>query len=519
MNAFRISVLLGAGLLWTAAAAAQDTYSPAGCMSCQGREYRLVYQTQYEQRQTTSYRIEYETQYEERRETRYRPVWETEVRERRYTVSKPILETAEREERVTVMKPVCETQVRDESYDTVHYVQETAEREERVIVNQPVTETAEREECYTVQRPVVETVYRPQCRTVMQPVVTQQTQFVDQGCYQDQVTYKPSWWQHQLAWQSGGCAVDPVTGQVVYQRPGFYWAPVNRGTYEVARVWQPNVVAQQVQQVQYVPQTVTEQVPVQVTRYQSEQVVRKVPYQTCRIVQQEVVRKIPYTVSRPVVERVERKVPVQVYRMVTEEQVRKVPYQTCRMVQEERVEQVPTQVCRMEAYEETVRIPHVVEKRIPVTCNYTVPHVECYRVPVDDCCCGPQLRRAVEFELLRRSGRQRRGHDRAGRQRHDVRPDPDAGPDDFEAGHFQPVERREAAGIAPATDAHAPGGCRATVRRRKTAARGRSRGSANRMPPRLRRSIRRLGRWPMVPVLRPSSGDVEKPPCHTIPIP
>ena len=125
----------------------------------------------------------------------------------------------------------------------------------------------------------------------------------------------------------------------------------------MARVWQPNVVAQQVQQVQYVPQTVTEQVPVQVTRYQSEQVVRKVPYQTCRIVQQEVVRKVPYTVSRPVVEHVERKVPVQVYRMVTEEQVRKVPYQTCRMVQEERVEQVPTQVCRMAPYEETVRIP------------------------------------------------------------------------------------------------------------------------------------------------------------------
>ena len=62
MNALRISVLLGAGLLWTAVAAAQDTYSPAGCMSCQGREYRLVYQTQYEQRQTTAYRIEYETQ-------------------------------------------------------------------------------------------------------------------------------------------------------------------------------------------------------------------------------------------------------------------------------------------------------------------------------------------------------------------------------------------------------------------------------------------------------------------------
>ena len=239
---------------------------------------------------------------------------------------------------------------------------------------------------YTVQRPVTETVMRQQCHTVLQPVVTQQTQLVDQGCFREQVTYKPSWWANRLDWQSGGTMVDPATGVAVYQRPGFYWTPTNRGTYEVNRVWQPNVVAQQVQQVQYVPQTVTEQVPVQMTSYRTEQVVQKVPYQTCRIVQQEVVRKVPYTVSRPVTEHVDRKVPVQVTRMVAEEQVRRVPYQTCRMVQEERVEQVPTQVCRMEAYDETVRIPHVVEKRIPVTYNYVVPRVECYRVPVDDCC-------------------------------------------------------------------------------------------------------------------------------------
>ena len=198
--------------------------------------------------------------------------------------------------------------------------------------------------------------------------------------------------------------------------------PTNRGTYEVNRVWQPNVVAQQVQQVQYVPQTVTEQVPVQVTSYRPEQVVQKVPYQTCRIVQQEMVRKVPYTVSRPVTQHVDRKVPVQVTRMVTEEQVRRVPYQTCRMVQEERVEQVPVQVCRMEAYEETVRIPHVVEKRIPVTCNYTVPHVECYRVPVDDCC--PTACDVSVFKLLQRAGRRRGDRNRARRNDFSRRPTP-----------------------------------------------------------------------------------------------
>ena len=395
MNAYRFAILLTAGLcnaeLCIATAVAQDTCSTGGCMSCQGREYRLVYQTKYEQRQVTSYRLEYETAYEDRRETRYRPVYETQLRERRYTVTKPILETAEREERFTVMKPVCETSVRDESYDVVQYVQETAEREERYIVNRPVTETAEREVTYTVQRPVCETVMRPQCRTVLQPVVTQRCQLVDQGCYHEQTTFKPSLFANRLEWQSGATTVDPLTGAAVYHSPGLYWTPTNRGTYEVNRVWQPNVVTQQVQQVAYVPQTVTEQVPVQVTSYRAEQVVQKVPYQTCRIVQQEMVRKVPYTVSRPVTQHVDRKVPVQTTRMVAEEQVSgKVPYQTCRMVCRRSTAsgnfQVPLQVCRMESYEETVRIPHVVEKRIPVTCNYTVPHVECFRVPVDDCC-------------------------------------------------------------------------------------------------------------------------------------
>ena len=115
MNAYRFAILLTAGLcnagLCTTTAAAQDTCSTGGCMSCCGREYRLVYQTKYEQRQVTSYRLEYENVCEERRETRYRPVYETQLRERRYTVTKPILETAEREERFTVMKPVCETSV------------------------------------------------------------------------------------------------------------------------------------------------------------------------------------------------------------------------------------------------------------------------------------------------------------------------------------------------------------------------------------------------------------------------
>jgi len=48
---------------------------------------------------------------------------------------------------------------------------------------------------------------------------------------------------------------------------GLYWTQTPRGEYEVQRVWHPNVVAQQVQQTNYVPQTVAQQVPMQVCRY------------------------------------------------------------------------------------------------------------------------------------------------------------------------------------------------------------------------------------------------------------
>jgi hypothetical protein len=210
-------------------------------------------------------------------------------------------------------------------------------------------------------RPVQETAYRTEYHTVLQPVVTCQTQYVDHGCFAEQTVMKPGWPATRLTWQSGGCAVDPVTGQTVYQRAGLYWTQTPRGTYEVQRVWHPNVVAQQVQQTNYVPQTVAQQVPMQVCKYVPEQVVRKVPVQVCRI--------------------------------VTEQQVRKVPVTTCRMVYEDRVEQVPYQVCRIVAEPQTISVPRVVEKRIPVTYTYNVPRVVCYRVPLD--LCGEPIGAAV----------------------------------------------------------------------------------------------------------------------------
>jgi hypothetical protein len=216
-----------------------------------------------------------------------------------------------------------------------------------------VYETAERDESYTVMKPVYETSCRTEYHTVLQPVTTYRTQYVDQGCYQQQVVMKPALPSTRLAWQSGTCAVDPATGQTVYERPGLYWVQTPRSQYEVQQVWRPNVIAQQIQQTSYVPQTVAQQVPMQVCKYVPEQVCRKVPIQVCRMVSEQVVRKVPVT--------------------------------TCRMVYEERVEKVPYQVCRMVAEQQTIRVPRTVEKRIPVTYTCNVPRLVCYRVPLDAC--------------------------------------------------------------------------------------------------------------------------------------
>ena len=298
-----LSLLIVAGVLPAVCGQACDCARPAAVStvtsvmspvaSVCGQEYRLVYKTVCEQRQTTAYKIEYETAYEERPVTTYKPIWETQMREERYTVARPVTETSEREEVYTVQKPVWETQMRDNSYTRIRYVQETAEREERYTVNHPITETSEREEAYTVLKPVYETSCRTETYTVMRPQTVCQTQMVDRGGFVEQTVMKPEAPATRLRWMSGTCAVDPGTGQTVYQRAGLYWVQVPRTTCEVQRVWQPNVVAQQVQQTFMVPQTESRQVPVQTVRYEQEQMVRKIPVTTCRIVQEEVVKKVP----------------------------------------------------------------------------------------------------------------------------------------------------------------------------------------------------------------------------------
>jgi hypothetical protein len=220
----------------------------------------------------------------------------------------------------------------------------------------------------------------------MQPVTTLRPIQVDQGYFVEQQLYRPGRVRNRLTWQSGAYVVDPLTGRTAYQRGGLFWTPVEGpGTVQVQRVYQPNIVTQQVPETTFQPQTVTRRVPVTVTRYVDEVVVEKVPQQVCRMVQEEQVRRVPYTVCRPVREHVENKVPVKVCRIERQQMVRKVPVTTMRMVQEVREEDVPVRVCRQVAVEETVRVPRVVEKRVPVVYTYRVPRTMVYRVPLDPC--------------------------------------------------------------------------------------------------------------------------------------
>jgi hypothetical protein len=263
---------------------------------------------------------------------------------------------------------------------------ETVEREVRYTVHKPVYETSEREQRHIVRKLVTECAEQEQYHTVLEPVVSHTTRYVDQGCFQDIAVCKPGPVYNRLAWLPSGCAVDPLTGQSVYQRGGLAWVPQQGAArYEVAKVWQPNIVAQQVAQTNYVQKVVAHKVPVQVQRYVDEVVVQKVPVQVCRMVAEEVVQKVPQTVCRQVVERIENKVPVQVCRMVAEEQIRTIPVTVTRMVTEERSEQVPVQVCRMVAENQTVRTPRLVEKRTPIVQTVRVPRTICLRVPIDEC--------------------------------------------------------------------------------------------------------------------------------------
>jgi hypothetical protein len=152
----------------------------------------------------------------------------------------------------------------------------------------PVWETKVRDEVYTIRKPVVETTYREEKYTITEPVTTYAPQAIDQGQWVEQTVAKPGEAQTRIKWVKGGWTTNEV-GQTYWQIPGPRLAKeAGPATYTTMRVWQPNVVTQQIPQVSYKPVTKTRQVPVQSVRFVEEQRVRKVPERVCRLVEKEV---------------------------------------------------------------------------------------------------------------------------------------------------------------------------------------------------------------------------------------
>src|SRR6202000_1203503 len=75
-----------------------------------------------------------------------------------------------------------------------------------------------------------------------------QTNYVDQGGFVDQTTVTPGRVHNTLRWIPGTAYCDPCGG-MVQQRGGLAWVPQQGpARVDVARVWQPNVVAVQTPQ-------------------------------------------------------------------------------------------------------------------------------------------------------------------------------------------------------------------------------------------------------------------------------
>lgn len=308
-----------------------------------------------------------ETQMREEQVTTYETVWEEETRYRTRTVCRQVPETSVRQETYTVSKPVWETVEKETSYDVVKYVPETSEREEVQLVNRPVTEYQERQIVETVNRPVTETVMQERSYTVQRPVTTCQTQLKDVGQYTTQYTPQPGRDYTRLTWQRGGDYYDPATGTTKYRLPGLYWTDMKtQTTYKPQQVYQPAYVAQQVQVTSYVPETVTEQVPVTVNKVIQEQVCRTEKVPITRMIQEQIVKKIPVTSYKPVTERVVQKTPVRVCRMETEQQVREIPVTTYKTVTENIQEPYTVRIAKQVPKTVTVQRPVTVYKQVPI---------------------------------------------------------------------------------------------------------------------------------------------------------
>ena len=328
---------------------------------------------------TPAYKTVKETVMQEHEVTTYETVWDEETRYATRVVSRQVPETSVRTETVKVQKPVWETVEKETAYDVVRYVPETSEREEVQTVKRPVCEVQEREIVETVKRPVQQTVMQQRQYTVNRAVTSCQTQVRDEGRYVTRYTPEAPREYRRLTWQRGGEYFDPVTGTTRSRLPGLYWTELQGAPqYKAQQVYEQNLVARQVPVTTYVPETVVEDVPVNVTTYQEEQIVRKEQVPVTRYVEEKQVKKIPVTTYKPVTERVVQKTPVKVCRIQTEEQVRQIPVTTYKTVREEIKEPYKVRIARTVPKTVKVQRPVTVYKQVPIDqvvspCGTTTP--------------------------------------------------------------------------------------------------------------------------------------------------
>ena len=327
-----------------------------------------AYQVQYahvsEPVEVKTYKKEVETKYVNESVTSYKTIWDTIPQT--VKIARQVPEMSVTKERYKVLKPVWTTEYRDESYDVTRYVPETSEREEKVIVSKPVIETEHREITETVRKPVRQTVMQEKRYTVQRPVTSYESRTVDKGVYVDFLKTEQGKTYNRLTWQNGGSYLDPKTGENRRRLPGLYWTPMTSDPkYHVEKVYKPNLVTEHIPVTTYKPETVIEQVPVDVTTIQEEQVTRVEPVQVQRMIQEEVVKKIPVTTYKPITERVEKIVPVQVCKMEEQEVVREIPRTVYKTVFEEQIQEVkvPRQVKEVR----TVQKPVTTERWVPMT--------------------------------------------------------------------------------------------------------------------------------------------------------
>lgn len=316
---------------------------------------------------TPAYKTVAETVMQEQEITTYETVWDEETRYATKVVARQVPETSVRTETVKVQKPVWETVEKETSYDVVRYVPETSEREEVQTVKRPVCEVQEREIVETVKRPVQQTILQQRQYTVNRAVTSCQTQIRDEGRFVTRYTPEAPREFRRLTWQRGGEYFDPATGTTKTRLPGLYWTQLQSAPqFRAQQVYEQNLVARQVPVTSFVPETIVENVPVNVTTFQEEQIVRKEQVPVTRYVEEQLVKKIPVTTYKPVTERVVQKTPVKVCRIQTEEQVRQIPVTTYKTVREEIKEPYKVRIARTVPKTVKVQRPVTVYKQVPV---------------------------------------------------------------------------------------------------------------------------------------------------------